>query len=505
MKDGNGLHPYQIKAINAAIKSLQRKNPYTLIRVSVGTGKLAILIGIIKAILQNEQKPKVLILISNKEIMSQIRNEIINSGIADINTIVVSSYKEIQSYYETHMESTSFQYVFCYEAEEAINKELRKLLGNARFIGFDNVSKLKDSWFRGVPYVFSYSIEDAVRDGIIRPALAPHYREVAIEGFCERLLNRFGGSVVWQRRNDPVDFVLVTEKEEILVEYKSYRNREIPAQMVERALMQIAYINEEKKENQQLLLILLGEVSETFKENTFIKHRVTIWDIANLLFYVQDDSKLLNELSQLIYFPLSDIKPSLPYGWSPQKVQEDEVHTDFGKINLEARLTACKAGNKHFREYEKVCKDIILYLFGEEFAIVSDQHKTGDKLFRMDLLCSLKGTSAFWQLIKQHYNTRYMVIEFKNHAQKLQQNIVFITEKYLFNPALRNVAIIISRKGFSKAASAAAISCLKEHGKLIMDITDQDLIEMLHKKDQGMEPADYLLEKLEWMLMSISK
>ena len=45
------------------------------------------------------------------------------------------------------MESTSFQYVFCYEAEEAINKELRKLLGNARFIGFDNVSKLKDSWF----------------------------------------------------------------------------------------------------------------------------------------------------------------------------------------------------------------------------------------------------------------------------------------------------------------------------------------------------------------------
>ena len=98
-----------------------------------------------------------------------------------------------------------------------------------------------------------------------------------------------------------------------------------------------------------------------------------------------------------------------------------------------------------------------------------------------------------------------MVIEFKNHAQKLQQNIVFITEKYLFNPALRNVAIIISRKGFSKAASAAAISCLKEHGKLIMDITDQDLIEMLHKKDQGMEPADYLLEKLEWMLMSISK
>ncbi|MBQ3413933.1 MAG: hypothetical protein IJH39_00985 [Clostridia bacterium] len=46
---------------------------------------------------------------------------------------------------------------------------------------------------------------------------------------------------------------------------------------------------------------------------------------------------------------------------------------------------------------------------------------------------------------------------------------------------------------------------MKEEGKLIISLTDEDLIEMLKKKEQGEEPSDYLLEKLENFLMSIGK
>ena len=45
--------------------------------------------------------------------------------------------------------------------------------------------------------------------------------------------------------------------------------------------------------------------------------------------------------------------------------------------------------------------------------------------------------------------------------------MIYITEKYLFNAALRNVAIVISRKGFSDGACFAAKGCLKENGKMI--------------------------------------
>ena len=121
------------------------------------------------------------------------------------------------------------------------------------------------------------------------------------------------------------------------------------------------------------------------------------------------------------------------------------------------------------------------------------------------MLCTLKGSSAFWELLITHYNSRFVVFEYKNHTPEISQNLIFITEKYLFNAALRNVAIILSCKGFTKNAEIAAKGCLKENGKLILDVTDLDLIKMLHMKATGEEPSDHLLSITESFLMSISK
>ncbi len=128
----------------------------------------------------------------------------------------------------------------------------------------------------------------------------------------------------------------------------------------------------------------------------------------------------------------------------------------------------------------------------------------------MDLIGALKITQnndesmhPLWQMLVQHYNSHFIIFEFKNYTDKIDQNLIYITEKYLFDAALRNVAFIISRKGFSDAAKFAAEGCLKEHRKLILDITQDDLIKML--KSPSDNPADRLLTKLEEFLMGISK
>lgn len=125
-------------------------------------------------------------------------------------------------------------------------------------------------------------------------------------------------------------------------------------------------------------------------------------------------------------------------------------------------------------------------------------------MFRMDLICSLKGTNDFWKFLKYHYNTHFVVFEFKNYKDKLGQNLIYITDKYLFNPALKNVAFIISRVGFSDSASKASEGILKERNKLIIDLTDIDLINMLEIKQDGREPCDYMQAKIEEFLMGIS-
>ena len=108
-----------------------------------------------------------------------------------------------------------------------------------------------------------------------------------------------------------------------------------------------------------------------------------------------------------------------------------------------------------------------------------------------------------WQMLVQHYHSYFVVFEFKNYSEEIDQNLIYITEKYLFDAALRNVAFIISRRGFSRSAKFAAEGCLKEHGKLILDVTDDDLIKMLAANSD--EAADLLLVKLEEFLMGISK
>ena len=46
---------------------------------------------------------------------------------------------------------------------------------------------------------------------------------------------------------------------------------------------------------------------------------------------------------------------------------------------------------------------------------------------------------------------------------------------------------------------------LTENGKLIIDLNDNDIITMLRLKADKQEPSDYMLNKLEEYLMSISK
>ena len=51
-----------------------------------------------------------------------------------------------------------------------------------------------------------------------------------------------------------------------------------------------------------------------------------------------------------------------------------------------------------------VLATLLFSLFKAEFTRMSEQNSTEDKMFRIDLLCGLKGSSEFWKILIQHYN-----------------------------------------------------------------------------------------------------
>ena len=208
-------------------------------------------------------------------------------------------------------------------------------------------------------------------------------------------------------------------------------------------------------------------------------------------------------------YPLLGLNARKPLGIDlveRESIIKEEVYdslTDKYAKQLENCISGQKDGQD--RQYEIICTEIIKCLFETEFFIISEQHRTDDNMFRMDLLCSLKGTTEFWKFLISFYHTKFVVFEYKNYSDFISQNYIYITEKYLFPVALRNVAFIVSRKGFDKNASKAALGCLRENGKLIISLSDEDLIKMIWMKENGEEPSDYLLEKVEYMLMAVSK
>ena len=97
------------------------------------------------------------------------------------------------------------------------------------------------------------------------------------------------------------------------------------------------------------------------------------------------------------------------------------------------------------------------------------------------------------------------MFEFKNYEKKISQIQIYTTEKYLYSTALRRLGIIISRKGADKNAEWAAKGCLREDGKLLILLKDEDLIEMIQMKERTDDPSDYLMDKLDDLLIELEK
>lgn len=304
------------------------------------------------------------------------------------------------------------------------------------------------------------------------------------------------------------DIVFASQTQEtIFIEVKSYMGREVPHDTISRAIEQMSHYARHIPDQGNQILILLCEVDQKLKETVYEEYGFSIWDIANILYLCGENSNLIDEFVRILPYSITGISALHPYGSLSFTASTSRDYTT--KIekhqSLIDRLNACGTGIGNSTKYEVLCVEIIRYLFETEFSVMDDQHKTDDDMFRMDLLCGIKGTAPFWHFLVHYFRTKFVVFEFKNYGGLINQNLIYVTDKYLYNPVLRNVAIIISRNGFNQNAQKAAEGTLKENSKLIISIRDADLIKMLEYKADGKEPSDHLMRIVESMFMGISK
>lgn len=496
------LRDYQKEVVNAVVQSATKGQKKILFNMPTGMGKNSIIHNIALDLIEKRVIKKALIVYNTsaealqyKAVFSDTANDILRVTIYDV---INKSYV--------------FEEIGCIlfsEAYSASNDIFQCVDKDAILIGCTSLAQVKSGIFSEVAPVYIYTLQEAAIDGVSRFSGDARLRAYEFEGVCRRLFEALSFEVIAPKveplgDNIPYDFILKDGAHTLIVEVKLFRGKNVSLERIKTIIERIKLAS--KRVGGEPLLITSSVFPFDVKKMVYDQTSVTIWDLPTLLYYSNGNSQLISDIGKYTYSALDEILPEESCGWKPQKNVANTPETVIQRgVELIRRIESCSGGQKNYKEYEVVCRDVVEYLFGDEFSLMSTQHQTQDKIFRMDLLCSIKGNGEFWKWLVQHYNSRFVVFESKNYRKEIDQNLIYITEKYLFDTALRNVAVIISRKGFSKTAKIVADGCLKEHKKLIMDITDHDLIEMLNMKDAGEEPSDYMLNKLENYLMSISK
>ena len=258
------------------------------------------------------------------------------------------------------------------------------------------------------------------------------------------------------------------------------------------------------KENDTIILVVANEVAKNIKQEYLEVYGIYIWDVTNLLWIFEEFPDIKNEFVAYLEYSTEQIMPESPEPgmfWEfsePQKKEPD----------LKEKLIKITPGQKHFREYEDACVEILKYILGDYLTLWEIQEPSNDGLYRFDMCCKIKSgvNQDFFDTIKNYFNTKYIVFEFKNCQKKITQKEIYTTEKYLYEKALRKAAIIISRQGADDNALKAAKGSLREHGKLILCLSDNSLLDMIDIKMQGeQEPADFLSAILDDILVHLEK
>lgn len=319
---------------------------------------------------------------------------------------------------------------------------------------------------------------------------------IAFEKIVQKIFVEEAGYTVEQNSyssDKAFDFVVEKDKNVFGVEVKY-------SQVSDKSINHILCYAQSSEMN---IVLVTAYVIENEKRKNYENNyqNLKLLDIGDLLFTVQSNVELYNELVASLPYTVDNIVPTKSF------LTSDNVkHNDYTE-SLIKEMNFCVSGRQMARKYEELCYKLLENIFSEDLSLWKEQQKSNKDLFRFDLVCRIKdgNQKTFWSILEKCFNSKYVVFEFKNYSKKVTQNEIYTTEKYLYSKALRSVGIMIAAKGYDDNAYWAAKGCLRENGKLIMLLDTNDLIEMNQMKLEQNDPSMHLLDKLDGLLLELEK
>lgn len=331
-----------------------------------------------------------------------------------------------------------------------------------------------------------------------------------VEKVIQKILVKYFNFKEENGRDYGYDFLVEVNRKKYALEIKASREKYYSIKKLKFVIDRLKkslFINKSIKPVVIILGLIKDEKLLNIKEHKycFLYNGVRVITLKEILLFLQknNDEELKSEVISLLEFSIDDI----------YETKDSIFNLKYNEKNIEKseklikKLENIEPGREMFSEYEKICIQILKYLFSDDLALWRFQEKTDEDLYRYDMICKIKNdiNKDFWNIIENYFKTKYIIFEFKNYGKKISQKEIVITEKYLYKQALRSVSIIISRKGLNDNAQKVKRGILRENGKLIIDLNDEDLKKMIDLVYRGDSATDYLSEKLDDILIKLDK
>lgn len=303
---------------------------------------------------------------------------------------------------------------------------------------------------------------------------------------------------IWNGRRNIGDFSFNLNDKKYIVEVKV----KFSSALLSRTL---SYIGESLY-NTNVIIVVLDKIPEKYKNSILNQYdNLKIWDISNILYLIYDDENMQKELNNIIDFSLDNVIPQKPiFEFEPKK---KKVYIEKNKKDYIKLLSDIKCGKSQAKEYEKLLEEIIKELFSNDLTLFVSQNRTEDNINIFDMICKIKNDvdDEFFSTIEKFFKSKYILFEFKNYNALIKQGQICTTEKYLFETALRKVAIVITRKGIDKNGKKMISGILRETGKLIIVLNDDDIKTMIELHEKNEKVSMVLSEKLDGILTTLEK
>jgi hypothetical protein len=327
-------------------------------------------------------------------------------------------------------------------------------------------------------------------------------------------------NVVLRRGPDryEADLVLTSKTEATaVVEVKLFRTLSLPTDALLKAALQVEYLRRGLQRDRAVIVTSSRIPIPTQRALISDNPRLTIYDYDSLRDLAAKHPELARRLEELLRETLirPDILPATSLEPSTEILTThadnisvativDEGPTASGAL-LCQKLVEVKSGREHARKFERAIEAALKYIFTTDLVSWSSQEITDTGMSRYDLIARVASEDDVWRMIKERFHSQYVIFECKNYKDPIRQGEIYTTEKYLYQKALRSVAFIISRTAAHQSAMAAARGALREHGKLIVSLSVDDVCKLLALKDATQDYNGFLFDKIDNMLMKLER